>query len=76
MGPTSGWALERGVFRSKYVRSGHYGVFYLHNLKVFTLRILKYSVGKSAKNENGQLCVFSLVYTLGRAIMGCFTYRI
>ena len=76
MAPHTGWALERGVFRSKYVRSGHYGVFYLHNLKVFTLRILKYSVGKSAKNESGQLWVFSLMNTLGRAIMGCFTYRI
>ena len=76
MAPYRGWALERGVFRSKYARSGHYVVFYLHNLKVFTLRILKYSVGKSAKNESGQLWVFSLVNTLGRAIMGCFTYRI
>ena len=26
-------------------------MFYLHNLKVFTLRFLKYSVGKSAKNR-------------------------
>ena len=75
MGTSKGWALGRGVFRSKYARSGHYGVFYLHNLKVFTLRFLKYSVGKSAKNENRQLWVFSLVNTLGRAIMGCFTYR-
>ena len=72
----TGWALERGVFRNKYARSDHYRVFYLHNLKVFTLRILKNCVGKSAKNENGQLWVFSLINTQGRAIMGCFTYRI
>ena len=30
----------------KYARSRHYGMFYLQNLKVFILRILKNSVGK------------------------------
>ena len=30
----------------EYARLHHYGVFYLHNLKVFTLRILKNYVGK------------------------------
>ena len=54
----TGWALGgssiRGVLPSKYARSGHYGVFCLQNLKVFTLRFLKYSVGKSAKNRKVQ----------------------
>ena len=42
------------VFRSKYARSRHYGVFYLQNLKVFILRTLKNSVCKSVKFENMQ----------------------
>ena len=41
-----GGLLKSGVFPREYARSRHYGVFYLQNLKVSTLRILKNSVGK------------------------------
>ena len=44
----------RGVFPREYARSGHSGAFYLHNLKVFTLRILQNSVGKVEDFENVQ----------------------
>ena len=58
MPPQAGWALGgssiRGVFPSKYARSGHYGVFYLQNLKVSTWRFLKNSVGKVDHFEIGQ----------------------
>ena len=50
MATQRGWALGgspiRGVFLQEYARSGHYGVFYLQNLKVSILQFLKYSVGK------------------------------
>ena len=42
-------------------------MFCLHNLKVFTLRILKYSVGKSAKNEKWSIMgVFLSEYARSR----------
>ena len=52
-----GGSLKSGVLRREYARSRHYGVFYLQNLKVFILRILKNSVGKVAKNAKGQFLV-------------------
>ena len=52
-----GGSAKSGVFRREYARSRHYGVFHLQFLKVFTLRILKNSVGKVAKNEKGQFLV-------------------
>ena len=49
-----GGSSKRGVFPREYARSGHYGVFYLQNLKVSTLRFLKNSVGKVAYFESKQ----------------------
>ena len=43
-----GFGGVRGVFPREYARSGHYGVFYLQNLKVSSLQFLKYSVSKVA----------------------------
>ena len=43
-----------GVFLSKYARSGHNGVFFVQNLKVFIFRILKNYVCKSVKFESVQ----------------------
>ena len=39
-------SLKSGVLLREYARLRQKGVFYLQNLKVFTLRILKNSVGK------------------------------
>ena len=76
-----GWALggssKRSVFPREYARSGHYGVFYLQNLKVSSLRFLKNSVGKVGHFVIGQKSIaFCLGNVIGCAIMGCFTYRI
>ncbi len=49
-----GGSSKRRVFPREYARSGHYGVFYLQNLKVSTLRFLKNSVGKVAYFESKQ----------------------
>ena len=72
-----GWALGgsplRGVFPREYARSGHYGAFYLQNLKVSALRFLKYSVGKVAHFEIVKKAAFCVGNRRGCAIMGCFT---